>query len=51
VLEIYRLTIHAMPPGTTTQEEEEEEEKEVVGCTELTRRRPTGAAQQLRSYS
>jgi hypothetical protein len=51
VLEIYQLTIHAMPPGTTTQEEEEEEEKEVVGCTELTRRRPTGAAQQLRSYS
>jgi len=39
-----------MPPGTTTQEEDEEE-KEVVGCTELTRRRPTGAAQQLRSYS
>jgi hypothetical protein len=33
-----------------TGQEKEEEKEEVVGCTKLTRRRPTGAAQQL-SYS
>jgi hypothetical protein len=40
---------YATREDNTGQEEEKEEEKEeeVVACTKLTRRRPTGAAQQL----